>query len=131
MTHRAAIVIASFAALLGCAQDESIAKFANPGSAYTLVSVNGTPFPALATIAFPTPGQVTGQAPCNRYFARQTVPYPWFGLEDIGATRMACADLEQETAFFEVLGAATLAEISGPSLILSNTAGLSMVFEAR
>lgn len=118
-------------ALGGCSPDESISKFADGEAAYHLVSLDGVPFAGRATISFPEPGRVTGQAPCNSYFALQTVPYPWFGLEGIGATRMACPDLDLEAQFFAALEDMTLSEVTGDTLILSNPAGREMVFEAR
>lgn len=117
--------------LSACAADESISKFVDTSAEYALVEMDGMPFVAKATIAFPEEGRVVGQAPCNRYFAQQTVPYPWFGLEGIGATRMACPDLAIETAFFNALEGMTLAEVSGDTLILSNSLGRQMVFAAR
>jgi len=108
----------SLIALTACQQDESVSKFA-------------VAFTSRATIAFPKEGEVVGQAPCNRYFATQTVPYPWFALSGIGATRMACPELEAESAFFAALEDMSLVEIVGPTLILTNEAGREMVFEAR
>ena len=114
-----------------CAADESISKFVDPTAQYHLVELDGEPFTAMATIAFPEAGQVIGQAPCNRYFATQTVPYPWFGLDGIGATEMACADLPAEAAYFAALADMTLAEVVGDTLILSNPTGRQLVFQAR
>lgn len=124
-------LFAALTALSACTRDESIAKFATPDAEYHLVELNGAPFTARATIAFPEAGRVVGKAPCNSYFAVQTVPYPWFALEGIGATRMACADLDQETAFFAALEGMTLSEILGDTLILTDPAGAKMVFVAR
>ncbi|MCF2871838.1 META domain-containing protein [Octadecabacter sp. G9-8] len=118
-------------ALSACARDESISKFVDPLSEFHLIEMNGIPFTAAATIAFPEEGRVVGRAPCNSYFATQTVPYPWFALEGIGATRMACPDLALETAFFNALEGMTLSEASGTTLILSNSVGQKMVFAAR
>lgn len=118
-------------ALLGaCARDESISKFVAAETQYYLVELNGEPFNARATIVFPEPGRVIGQAPCNSYFAIQTVPYPWFGLEGVGATRMACPDMPQEIAFFDALEGMTLVEAVGDTLILNNPSGGRMVFVA-
>lgn len=117
--------------MAGCARDESISKFVDPQSEYHLVELDGVAFTARATIAFPEQGRVVGQAPCNRYFATQSVPYPWFAIEGIGATRMACPDLAAETMFFDALEGMTLAEAVGNTLILSNSVGRQMVFETR
>ncbi|SMX39786.1 META domain-containing protein [Octadecabacter ascidiaceicola] len=114
-----------------CFPDESISGFVEPTAEYHLVEIDGAPFDGTATIAFPEPGRVAGQAPCNRYFAAQTADYPWFALDGIGASRMACPDLNLESAFFTALEDMTLAEVSGDTLILSNTGGRQMVFVAR
>lgn len=114
-----------------CSRDESISKFVDPSAEYVLIEMDGMPFAATATIAFPEQGSVIGQAPCNRYFATQTVSYPWFSLEGIGSTRMSCPDFALEARFFEALEGMTLAEASGGTLILSDSVGHKMVFTAR
>jgi heat shock protein HslJ len=59
-----------------------------------------------------------------------TVPYPWFDAGPIASTRLACPALDAEVAFFAALGQATLIEVGGDTLILSNPDGLKMVFTA-
>lgn len=128
--HKITILVLAMFGVSACV-DESISGYAGTGVKYHLVDIDGVPFTAPATITFPEEGRVVGQAPCNRYFATQTEYYPWFGLIDYGATRMACPDLAQETAFFLALEDMTLSEVVGGTLILSNTDGRQMVFEAR
>jgi heat shock protein HslJ len=84
-----------------------------------------------ATISFPRPGQIAGQATCNRCSAVQAAPYPWFLAESIGATGMACPELDAEQDFLGALATMTFAEIAGDTLILSNTDGRQMVFAAQ
>ena len=96
-----------------------------------LTEIDGQAFPARASIAFPEPGRAAGEAPCNSWSAEQTAPYPWLELGPIASTRMACPDLGQESIFFQSLEAMTLAEVQGPILILSNDAGLEMVFRTQ
>lgn len=124
-------LLIAITALSACSRDESISKFANPLAIYHLVTLDDLGFPTRATISFPEEGRVVGQAPCNSYFATQTVPYPWFGLEGIGATRMGCPDLALESEFFDALEGMTLAEVAGDTLILSNSVGRKLVFVAR
>lgn len=124
----AAIGLTSLAT--SCVTDESISGYADPTRVYVLQELDGELFDGRATISFPEEGQINGHAPCNSYFAQQTEFYPWFGVEAIGATRMACPELEAEAAFFAAIGAMTLAEVIGPTLILSNTDGRKMVFVA-
>jgi len=125
------LIVPAVFALTGCANDETLSSFTAPEAEYALVSLDGVAFAETATISFPNPGEVAGQAPCNRYFASQTLPYPWFGLEGIGATRMACPSLEAEAAFFDALENMTLAEVAGDTLLLSNPSGRQMEFVAR
>ncbi len=116
--------------IVGCA-DETVSGYADPDATYRLVEISGTPFAAQATIAFPEEGRVRGEAPCNRWSATQSVPYPWFKLGPIAATKRACPDLEAEARFLTMLGEMTLVEVQGPVLILSDDQGRAMVFEAE
>ena len=97
---------------------------------YRLTTLNGVPFTASATLDLSTPGKISGDAPCNRYFADQTAPYPWFDAGPIGATRRACPDLAAETAYLTALAAMEFAETLGDTLILSNSDGAELVFQA-
>ena len=118
MTRFAAISVLSLAALAGCLRDETISGFVPENAVWTLTE--GPGLPAGATIAFPQPGQVTGQAPCNRYTAVQSAPYPWIDIKLGAVTKMACPALDQEADYFAALSAATLVEVVGDVLILSD-----------
>lgn len=117
-------------ALAACRKDETVRAYGGGDRTWTLKILNDAPFPATATLTFPKTGEIAGQGPCNRYFGAMTVPYPWFEAGPIGSTRMACPDLKVETVFLEALQAATLSEVLGDVMILSNTDGLEMVFNA-
>lgn len=117
-------------AALGCS-DETISGYADPGAIYELEEIAGVPFEAMATIVFPDQGRAEGRAPCNRWFAAQSAPYPWIDLGPIGATKRACPDLEAEVQFFKFLESASLAEVSGSVLILTDEDGQSAVFRAQ
>lgn len=118
-------------ALSACSAGQSVSKLADRTTEYVLVEIDGVPFAANATLRFPDAGKISGQAPCNSYFATQTVPYPWFGIEGVGATRMACPDLAAEAAYFGALEDMTQALVTNGRLTLSNSNGRRMVFEAR
>ncbi len=113
-----------------CDRNETIANYGAADIVWRLVELDGIRFPQRATLSFPEPGQIAGQAPCNRYFGPMTAPYPWFEANRIGSTRMACPDLAAETAFLAALGEMTQSEVSGKTLILRNEKGREMVFEA-
>lgn len=113
-----------------CEADETVARYGAAGVTWTLTELNGAPFDARATVEFEPGGPVSGQAPCNRFTATNSVPYPWFEVGPIAATRMACPDLEAETAFFDAFGAMTQSEVRQGTLFLRNDAGEEMVFTA-
>lgn len=117
-------------ALGACKYDETISGYTDRGAIWTLQELDGKPFLARATISFPSKGQVSGQAPCNKYAATQTVPLPWFKLGPVMSTKMACADLAAEQRFFQALGEMTLAETLAGTMILSNDRGREMVFKS-
>jgi heat shock protein HslJ len=117
--------------LAACQTDETVSGYADPSVVYVLQELDGAAFPARATISFPEPGRVAGEGPCNRYTARQAVPYPWIQIGEIAATRRACPDLAAEAAYLAALRSVTLAEAAGDVLILSGDAGPEMVFRAQ
>ncbi|WP_428547875.1 META domain-containing protein [Profundibacter sp.] len=116
--------------LTGCKYDETISGYVDQRAEWALVELDGKPFPARATIAFPAKGKITGQAPCNRYSATQSAPRPWFEAGPVISTKMACSDLAAEQQFFKALEEMTLMDVLGNVLVLSNDTGREMVFNA-
>lgn len=127
MTRVFALLAVSMA-LLGCFKDETVAGYGAADQVWALSELNGKKFDASATLTFPSKGRIDGKAPCNRYSASMVAPYPWFETGPILSTKTACPDLPAESQFFAALSQATLAEVLGGTLILSNTDGLNMVF---
>lgn len=125
---RAVVALVAIAALAAC-KDESVASYGGADTLWQLKEISGKGFDARATLRLEKSGAVSGQAPCNSYRAEQSAPYPWFKLSPILSTKMACPDLDKETAFFSALSSMTLSEVSGNVLVLSNDAGEEMVFE--
>ncbi len=117
--------------LAACDSDETLRAYGAGDRTWWLTELNGKPFTATATFTFPEKNRIVGSAPCNSYSAPMTVPYPWFKVGPIAATKRACPELAAETDFFEGLRAASISEVLGDMMILSNTEGLSMVFTAR
>ncbi|WP_299348276.1 META domain-containing protein [uncultured Shimia sp.] len=122
-----ALICMTLLAVSGCKKDETVAGY-DGGKTWSLIELDGQAFDARATLVFGDDGKITGQAPCNNYFATQTEPYPWINISAIGSTRMACPELEKETQFFTALEDMTLAEVTGDVLLLSNDAGREMAF---
>jgi len=111
--------------------DETVSGYALRGESYVLQSVGNTSANSRLVIILPGEGRIEGEGPCNRFSARQTAPYPWFAVEGLVSTKRACPALAEETAYLEALAAMTLAEASGPLLILTDDTGREMVFRAE
>ncbi len=126
---QAALFLIGTLGLTGCA-DETISAYGAGGRTFALVSMDDVAFTASATISFHAQGRIEGQGPCNYYFGVQTAPYPWFSLDGVGSTEMACTELTTEATYFDALQSMTISEVSGDALILSNEQGATMVFEA-
>jgi heat shock protein HslJ len=94
-----------------------------------LSAIDGVPFAAKATLRFEADGAMRGQAPCNRWSATNEARLPALKLGGIRATRMACARMADEQAFFTALVSMTEARQDGPrSLILAGPDGRIMEF---
>ena len=124
------VVLSLLAFIPACQADETVRTYGAAAREWTLVEINGQPFNASATLTFPDDDTIAGKAPCNRYSANMTVPYPWFEVGLILATQMACGDLRKETEYFKILRQMTLSEVLGDVLILNTPEGQNMVFKA-
>ena len=126
MIRAAALTL--LASIPACQADETVARYGAADRLWTLQTLNGTAFLATATLEFDSGGPVSGQAPCNRFSATNTVPYPWFELTPIVATRAACPDLDAETAYLGALARMTQSEVREGTLFLRNDDNEEMVF---
>ena len=120
--------IVALVLLAACGPDETVSAFGQSDD-YVLQEMNGTSVSPTITLNISEPGTISGQAPCNRYSATQTAPYPWLEIGPIAATRAACPELQFETAYLAQLARMTLVEVSGPVMILSNTEQETLVFQ--
>lgn len=65
-------LIIAFAILTSaCQADETVTAYLTGPAVFNLVSIDGAPFGAEATIDLSEAGRIQGQAPCNQYFADQ------------------------------------------------------------
>lgn len=122
--------LALVAAISACQADETVSAYGPADVTWQLSTLNGSPFEQRAEISFAEGGQITGHAPCNRFTATSTVPYPWFETGPIAATKMACPDLEAETAFLNALSKMTRAIFKEGTLEMANDDGAEMLFTA-
>ncbi len=116
-------------ALSTCSKDETVSGQTNTADVWLLTEMDNAPVSRRITLKFPEEGRISGQAPCNKYSASQTVPMPWFEIKGFGATKMACPDLNLETQYFGLLQKMTYAEVAANVLILSNDNGPMLVYK--
>lgn len=124
------VMIAGLFGLGQCGKDETVAGYGAADQVWKLAELDGAIFAENATVTFPEVGKIAGQAPCNTYTGNMDAPYPWFEIGPMAVTRMACSNLDAETAFLAALDEMSLSEVSGDTLILSNDKGREMVFKA-
>lgn len=94
---------------------------------WALVGIGGQDVDWGVTLAFAGDG-FSGQAPCNRYFGQTGAALPALAIDSIGATRMACPDLDREQAWFETLKSVQRAEMDQGHLFLIGPEGLVVEF---
>lgn len=115
--------------LSACQADETLRRYGADAKLWILVGINGTAVSTRTTLTFPQAGTIVGDGPCNSYSAPMTAPYPWFEIGLLVSTKRACRDISAEDTFFQALGAVSLSEVLGDTLVLSNPDGLEMVFK--
>lgn len=125
-----ALISVAFLGIKACTPDETLRAYGGADRTWQLIELNGEEYTAAATLTFPETGEIVGQAPCNGFSASLTVPYPWFGAENLISTRRTCPDQAAETAFLQALQTASLSEVAGDMMILSTDTGLMLVFTA-
>ncbi|WP_323765060.1 META domain-containing protein [Marinovum sp.] len=113
---------ASLSATLSGAQDSD--------TLWKLQSIDGEAFEASATLTFPTPAQIAGTTPCNRFFGVQSAQKPGFDPGRMGVTQRMCLQFQQEAEFLAALREMTIREFDGTRLVLRNEDGREMVFIA-
>lgn len=126
---------ALFVTLVGCVQSAPPTGPSSPADLapdfskmdWILTEVDGKAAPYRATLNLGTPGRMSGQAPCNRYSGTLTIDGTSFRPGPIAATRMACADLDGETAYFRSLEKVTTAE-RGPGRLTLSGDGHTLTF---
>ena len=109
------VLVATCGANAGPSPDPSHPDLA--GTAWRAISVAGRPAPAASgpTIAFKK-DQATGSGGCNHFGGGYTYERATgrIGFQMLGMTAMACAEaarMDVETAFIQILGAATTAAV--------------------
>ncbi|MBK8562270.1 MAG: META domain-containing protein [Saprospiraceae bacterium] len=76
-------------------------------------------------------GKFSGKAPCNSYFGEYSTKGSAIELGEIGATKRACSELEQENALFTLLSKATSYSIKGDKLEVFGPTGQLSFFKMK
>lgn len=103
------------------------AALAGDAALWALATVDGAAPGYAATLDLSQEGRLTGQAPCNRYFADMALQGEALDLGPIGATKMACEDMKGESDYFALLGQMDSLNLTEEVLTLRG-AGHEMVF---
>lgn len=98
-----------------------------PGVDWHLVGLEGQDIDWQASLRIDG-DKVTGKAPCNRFFGANSATLPAISFAAMGATRMACTDLQAENAYFEALQSMQRAELDQRHLFLIGPEGRIMEF---
>lgn len=124
------VLTVSILTMAACS-DESLTGYGGGDRLWVLQQLDGVAFEARADLKLARGGDLSGQAPCNSYRAKQQAPYPWFEVEALAATRSVCPDLMAEVTYLQALQEMTESEVAGDVLILRNETGREMVFAAQ
>lgn len=131
---RASLIATTVFLLAACQPGTGADGSVGPTSAgregsYRLVSLNGAPIGGTATLVWEADGRISGEAPCNAYFGRQTAAAPGFRLEELGTTRRACLWLGDEDRYLAALRAAATATPDERGLTLTAADGTILRFD--
>lgn len=81
-----------------------------------------------ATIQFLQDGTVSGKAQCNNFTGTHETTYPDTSIGPLAVTRMACPDLESETALLGLLSNTKMLQVEGNTLTLITNDGDRLSF---
>ena len=136
---RPTLIVQKFVSLTaeGCSGPTSTAQLAN--TYWKLIALNGTPVetpPGTRELQMVLNSQnmrVNGFSGCNRFSGGYLLTGSKLSFSAIAGTMMACAgDMSVERRFLEALGNVTGWKISGETLQLTNTQGMTIAtFESR
>lgn len=79
------------------------------GTKWKLINLNGTPIQASETLNPPwiqidsIENRINGSGGCNRFFGKLSLKGTEIEISNVGSTKMACPNLEIESAFFQML----------------------------
>ncbi len=116
LTLTAALAMTACLARTACAEEIA-------GGEWFLLALDGTRFPAEASLAFDADGGVHGKAPCNRYSGQNGATLPALDLSRLASTRMFCPAAAEENLYLTALAVMTEAELRDGHLLLTGPDG--------
>ncbi len=127
---RAAAAAAALAGLAACAptqpglpHDGTGFEGGVPFGTYTIVGFGQEAVPTRDGHVRLTPGQITGQGPCNSFTATNTATLPQIHVSQMHWTDNPCGHKGFEARFFEALTQASAAEWTGGVLKIQSPLG--------
>ena len=121
--------------LISCSSSKEKASATITDKNWMLKELNGTPVPVTGTkqpfiILHKKESRVNGNAGCNNFFGSYQINGVQITISNVGATKMACQDMELENNFFQLLQSPLTFSINGDELIFKNNNGnVSAIFE--
>ena len=98
--------------------------------AWRVISLDGAPLPGRTgvTLDFAPGGQLSGQAPCNRYHAGYRIEGNRVIFSSGATTRMFCGEeiMTAEQRLMEMMGGGAAWSLSGDSLTLNADSGVTV-----
>ncbi|SEB45919.1 META domain-containing protein [Rhodobacter sp. 24-YEA-8] len=126
--RRSTALSLALATTLACAAGAARSAETISGGEWLVIAQDGVRVSYEASFAIDADGQISGKAPCNRYFGPNQAELPALALTAIASTRMACDRMADEHAYLTALGAMTGAEIRGETLVLTGPDDSSLEF---
>ena len=120
-----------WALLSGCQVDASATLDSVVGPVWEVQTIDGTAFPATATLRFSPDGKISGKASCNRYFGAVKFTGPDVTIGPLASTKMACEALDDESRYLMALENMTQVKTSLDQLILRDPSGRELTFKKQ
>lgn len=126
--HFGPLLFSLWSLLSGCQVDPTAALDSVVGPVWVVQTLDGTTFPAAATLRFSPDGRVSGKAPCNRYFGAVEITDSVMTIGPLASTKMARKNLSDDYSYLAALGSMNQLRMDSDRLILTGPTGSEMVF---
>ncbi|MDF1515013.1 MAG: META domain-containing protein [Anaerolineae bacterium] len=121
----ALISVVSLSLLVGCANGAGVfprGGISLPDTIWVLDQMFGDAVNATITLRFDD-SRISGNASCNNYFSDYTLDGDKISFGPVGATMMACINMDDETHYLSSLAGVTGVRVDETQLVLSDGSG--------